>query len=78
MFLKKIRPVLLLLLLGASFSLSSEDYQAILRKVDGLASYNDSDFAAEYTIVEDKPGRSGARPWPSSSAGTGRKSMPSS
>ncbi|MBF9014407.1 MULTISPECIES: outer membrane lipoprotein-sorting protein [unclassified Oceanispirochaeta] len=34
----------------------AEDYQVILEKVDALASYMDTDFAAEYTIVEDKPG----------------------
>ncbi|MDR3247922.1 MAG: outer membrane lipoprotein-sorting protein [Treponema sp.] len=30
----------------------------ILRRADGLASYMDTDFSAEYTIVQDKPGQS--------------------
>jgi outer membrane lipoprotein-sorting protein len=29
----------------------------LLRKVDGLASYYDTDFSAEYTIVQEKPGQ---------------------
>jgi outer membrane lipoprotein-sorting protein len=30
----------------------------LLKKADSLASYMDSDFSAEYTIVQDKPGQS--------------------
>jgi outer membrane lipoprotein-sorting protein len=30
----------------------------ILRRADGLASYLDTDFSAEYTIIQDKPGQS--------------------
>jgi outer membrane lipoprotein-sorting protein len=30
----------------------------ILRRADGLVSYLDTDFSAEYTIVQDKPGQS--------------------
>jgi outer membrane lipoprotein-sorting protein len=30
----------------------------LLRKVDSLASYMDTDFSAEYTIIQDKPGQS--------------------
>jgi outer membrane lipoprotein-sorting protein len=30
----------------------------ILRQADALASYTDTDFSAEYTIVQDKPGQS--------------------
>ncbi|GHU16828.1 outer membrane lipoprotein-sorting protein [Spirochaetia bacterium] len=30
----------------------------LLKKADSLASYYDTDFSAEYTIVEDKPGQS--------------------
>jgi outer membrane lipoprotein-sorting protein len=32
--------------------------QELLRKADSLASYLDSDFSAEYTIIQDKPGQS--------------------
>jgi outer membrane lipoprotein-sorting protein len=32
--------------------------QELLAKVDALASYPDTDFSAEYTIVQDKPGQS--------------------
>ena len=46
------RPLLLL----TGFALGAEDYKDILEKVDAIASYMDSDFAAEYSIVEDKPG----------------------
>ena len=45
------------LLIHLVFVVAAEDYQAILEKVDALASYTDSDFAAEYTIVEDIPGQ---------------------
>ena len=31
--------------------------QELLQKVDSLASYFDTDFSAEYTIIEDKPGQ---------------------
>jgi outer membrane lipoprotein-sorting protein len=31
--------------------------QALLEKVDALASYYDTDFSAEYTIVQDRPGQ---------------------
>ncbi|MDA3852468.1 MAG: outer membrane lipoprotein-sorting protein [Spirochaetaceae bacterium] len=36
------------------FSLFSQDNREILQQVDSLASYMDHDFAAEYTIIEDK------------------------
>lgn len=39
-----------------SFSLNGEDYRSILEKADSLASYPDSDFSAEYTIVHEKAG----------------------
>ena len=32
--------------------------QELLRKADSLASYMDTDFSAEYTIVQEKPGQS--------------------
>ena len=35
--------------------------QELLRKADSLASYMDSDFSAEYTIIQDKPGQSRTR-----------------
>ncbi len=47
------RVLLLLLFIQAA---GAEDFKTILQKVDELASYKNSDFAAEYTIVEDKPG----------------------
>ena len=37
-------------------SLSSLDFQELLVKADSLASYADSDFSAEYTIIHDNPG----------------------
>jgi outer membrane lipoprotein-sorting protein len=35
---------------------SARTPQAILKDVDALVSFNDSDFSAEYTIIQDKPG----------------------
>jgi outer membrane lipoprotein-sorting protein len=48
--------VLLFLCLAASslWALSDED---LLKKVDALASFPDTDFSAEYTIVQEKPGQ---------------------
>ena len=45
------------LLLSAflSFPLYAEDYKSLLRDVDALVSY-DTDYSAEYTIVQEKPG----------------------
>jgi outer membrane lipoprotein-sorting protein len=48
--------ILLILLLG-SVSIWGTDLE-LLQKADSLASYMDSDFSAEYTIVQDKPGQS--------------------
>lgn len=42
--------------LWASSFLWSEDFHRLLSEADALASYMDSDFSAEYTIVHDKPG----------------------
>jgi outer membrane lipoprotein-sorting protein len=44
----------LILAIAATGALWAEDYQKILEKVDSLASYMDTDYGAEYTIVEDK------------------------
>jgi outer membrane lipoprotein-sorting protein len=49
--------VILLILLLGSASVWGSDLD-ILKKADSLASYMDSDFSAEYTIVQDKPGQS--------------------
>ena len=38
------------------FPLSAMDFHNLLSKADALASYPESDFSAEYTIVHDKPG----------------------
>ncbi|MDR1971511.1 MAG: outer membrane lipoprotein-sorting protein [Treponema sp.] len=40
---------------GALYALTDLE---ILRRADALASYLDTDFSAEYTIVQDKPGQS--------------------
>jgi outer membrane lipoprotein-sorting protein len=45
------------LLVFAPACLSALDDLELLRRADGLASYRDSDFSAEYTIVEERPGR---------------------
>ncbi|MDR2768484.1 MAG: outer membrane lipoprotein-sorting protein [Treponema sp.] len=44
------------LFLGARLWALSD--QELLRKADSLASYMDTDFSAEYTIVQEKPGQS--------------------
>jgi len=46
-----------LLFLGAP-SLWGITDQDLLRRVDSLASYMDTDFSAEYTFIQDKPGQS--------------------
>lgn len=46
-----------LLLLGSASVWGISDID-LLKKADSLASYMDSDFSAEYTIVQDKPGQS--------------------
>lgn len=45
-----------MLIFSFPFFLEAEDYRAILEKADALASYLDSDFSAEYTIVHEKSG----------------------
>ena len=37
--------------------LTAVDYQSLLAQADSLVSYMDSDFAAEYTIVQERPGQ---------------------
>jgi len=44
-------------LFGMSFPLWGITDQELLRRVDSLASYMDTDFSAEYTFIEDKPGQ---------------------
>ncbi len=46
----------LLLFVVACGTVFAEDYTNLLRTVDALATFENSDFSAEYTIVEDKPG----------------------
>ncbi|GHV95551.1 outer membrane lipoprotein-sorting protein [Spirochaetia bacterium] len=54
--IKNIGLVALLWLLLSS-SLWAQNDLNILKKADGLASYYDTDFSAEYTFVQDKPGQ---------------------
>jgi outer membrane lipoprotein-sorting protein len=44
--------------LSAASALHAQTDLEILRRADSLASYMDTDFSAEYTIVQDKPGQS--------------------
>ena len=50
------RFALLVLLLSLGAGLHATD-QELLVRVDSLVSYYDTDFSAEYTIVQDKPGQ---------------------
>ena len=49
-----------LLLISVS-SLWSITDQELLRKADSLASYLDTDFSAEYTIIQEKPGQNSTK-----------------
>jgi outer membrane lipoprotein-sorting protein len=49
--------VLLFLSFTAGIRLHAQTDQEILVKVDSLASYYDTDFSAEYTIVQERPGQ---------------------
>lgn len=49
--------LLLFFFLFTGFALSAQDYQSILRKVDALASFPDTDFSARYTVVHSRPKR---------------------
>ena len=49
--------VLLFLFFTAGIRLHALTDQEILTKVDSLASYYDTDFSAEYTIVQERPGQ---------------------
>ena len=44
---------ILMLLPGLAFG---TDFYALLQKADALVNFPDSDFSAEYTIVQDRPG----------------------
>ena len=46
--------VILILLSGSLYGLSDQE---LLQQADSLASYYETDFSAEYTIVQDKPGQ---------------------
>lgn len=39
-------------------TLAAQNYQDLLVRADSLVNYGDSDFSAEYIIVQDKPGQS--------------------
>jgi len=52
------RKILLLLIFFPLSTLWSITDQELLRKADSLASYMDTDFSAEYTIIQEKPGQS--------------------
>jgi len=47
-----------LLVIAFSGTLFAVDYKALLKKADALVNYPSTDFSAEYTIVQDKPGQS--------------------
>jgi len=51
------RIALLALFVFAGTGLYAVSDQELLTRVDSLVSYYDSDFSAEYTIVQDKPGQ---------------------
>jgi outer membrane lipoprotein-sorting protein len=48
---------LFLLLPGLGLYAQSESDEALLKRVDSLASYYGADFSAQYTFVQDKPGQ---------------------
>jgi outer membrane lipoprotein-sorting protein len=54
----KVLRLIFLLLVFSAVSLWSITDQELLRKADSLASYMDSHFSAEYTIIQEKPGQS--------------------
>jgi outer membrane lipoprotein-sorting protein len=47
--------------LTATASLWSISDQELLKRADSLASYMDTDFSAEYTIIQEKPGQSSTK-----------------
>jgi outer membrane lipoprotein-sorting protein len=49
--------VLVFLVFAIGTNLHAETDQELLAKVDSLVSYFDTDFSAEYTILQDKPGQ---------------------
>ena len=49
--------VLLILFFAVGINLHALTDQELLTKVDSLASYYDTDFSAEYTIIQEKPGQ---------------------
>jgi outer membrane lipoprotein-sorting protein len=56
--MKLSRPLAFLCVLFLSSGLWALTDQELLRQADSLVSYMDTDFSAEYTIVQDKPGQS--------------------
>lgn len=49
--------VISVIVFSGTVSLWAQSDLELLKKADSLASYLDSDFSAEYTIVQDKPGQ---------------------
>lgn len=58
--MRKIFPAFLLFFIGVTAVTAQQeapDFRALLVQADSLVSYPDTDFSAEYTIVQDKPGQ---------------------
>ncbi len=49
---------ILLILTAVTINLSAVDYESLLTQADSLVNYPGTDYSAEYTIVQDKPGQS--------------------
>ena len=49
--------LLLIVFIGSGTGLFSMTDQELLARVDSLVSYYDTDFSAEYTIIQDRPGQ---------------------
>ncbi len=49
--------IICILIVASIFPLHAIDYQSLLKRADNLVNYPESDFSAEYTIVQDKPGQ---------------------
>ncbi|MDR1388581.1 MAG: outer membrane lipoprotein-sorting protein [Treponema sp.] len=54
MWVRRFFPLVFVFCVVPSWAISDSE---LLRKADSLASYVDTDFSAEYTIVQDKPGQ---------------------
>ena len=58
--MKLVKHICILLFISASSLWSLTDLE-LLRRADSLASYLDTDFSAQYTIIQDRPGQSQTR-----------------